>query len=277
MFERFYYDDDGTLVDRTIEWSNPYTTTGAYGCEGYLYVSSYLPFNHKYFDITTANDKTGTLTVDIWHDSSWVAAADIIDYTFDGTQAFGQSGSIFFTPTNTSGWMSEDDSSNIAAISTTKVYGAYWMRFGFDSATESACVINYIGSKFCSDSDLYIFYPQFYNTTMLTMFKGAETAKTTWTAQEISASNYIVSDLKGRYIINSKNQIFDTDRFKIACVHKTAEYIFGGMGNSYVEQKVEAKKAYEDAMNGDFFGVDTNADGHMDRSEKTIVMRRMTR
>jgi hypothetical protein len=274
MFERFYYDDDSTLVDRTIAWQNPYTATGAYDCKSYLYMSSYLPFNHRYFDIATANNKTGTLSVDVWYNSAWTAVVDIVDYTHDGTQSFGQSGNIVFTIDKDKGWSTEDDSSDITELATTKVYGMYWIRFGFDSATDSACVINYIGNKFCTDTDLYVYYPLFNNSSIKTSFKSG---KTTWIDQEISASNYIISDLKSRHLMISKNQILNTERFLVPCIHKTAEIIFAGMGQSYLDQKNQAAKSYYDSMNQDNFGLDFNQDGKMSRSENQVILRRMTR
>lgn len=274
MFERFFFNDDGTLVDRTREWSNPYTSTGTWDCKSYLYVSSYYPFNHKYFDISTANDQAGDLSIDVWYNSAWTSAVEVVDYTHDGTRAFGQSGNIFFTMEDTKGWMSESDTANITELSTKKIYGMYWMRFGFDASADSACVINYIGHKFCDDTDLYTQYPLFNNSTLKTSFKAG---KTDWIDQEIGASDYIISDLKSRYLIVSKDQVLDTNRYKLPCIHKTAELIFGGMGQSYVDQKNEAKKAYDDSMNKDDFGIDRNADGKYQRSEKRTIIRRLGR
>lgn len=264
MFERFFWNDDSTLTDQTIEWSNPFTATALWDAKSYLYVSSFLPFNHKYFDISAANDQAGTLTVEIWYNNEWTSVVDIIDYTHDGTRSLGQSGNIFFTLDEDKGWDQEDDSSDITELSTTKVYNVYWMRFGYNASTDSALTINYIGHKFCDDTELYTNYPMLNNDAIKTQFKAG---KTDWIDQEISASRAIISDLRSRNIICSKDQILDSRRYQTACMHKTAEIIFSGLGDSYVDDKNEARKDYRTVMNEGNFLVDSNKNGRLDRSE----------
>jgi len=270
MFERFFYNDDSTLVDRTIEWSNPYTATGAWDCKSYLYISSILPFNHRYFDIATANDQAGTLSVDIWYNNAWTPAVDIVDYTSD----LSSSGSIYFTPNELKGWDTEDDSSDITELSTTKVYSAYWMRFGFDASADSACVINYIGYKFCDDNDLYSFYPIFNNANLRAQFK---TGKTSWSEQAISASNIIISDLIKRNFMQSKNQVLDSRLFRILGVHKTAELIFSGLGGGFKDERIEARKEYDLYFNANNLGIDINKDGDFSVSEAITDYTRLSR
>lgn len=274
MFERFFYDDDGTLVDRTIEWSNPYSASGAWDAKSYLYCSSYLPFNHRYFDVATTNDKSGDLSVDIWYNSEWTAVVDIINDTVADGVSFGKSGIITFTPDTLKGWDIEDDSADITELSTKSIYNVYWMRFGYDAATDSNLVINHIGQKFCDDYALYSIYPLLNVAALKTQF---ETGKTDWVTQEISASSIIVSDLKRRNLAVSKNQVLDTKRFELPCIHKTAEIIFSGMGSSYVDDKNEARKAYDDAMNAGSFNIDVTKDGKADRVEQEITHRMMGR
>lgn len=274
MFERFFYNDDGTLVDRTIEWSNPYTATAAYDCKSYLYVSSFLPFNHKYIDIATANDKAASLSIDIWYNSAWTSVADILDDTVSSGKPFAKSGIISFYPDKLKGWDLEDDSSDITELSTRKIYNSYWMRFGLDAESDSACVINHIGHKFCDDYALFSLYPMFNNSAILTQF---ETGKTNWSKQEIIASNCIVSDLKSRSIIVSKDQVIDAKTFELACIHKTAELIFAGMGSAFRDDKTVATKAYVDAMNMTIFNIDANRNGSQDRVEREITYYMMGR
>jgi hypothetical protein len=242
--------------------------------KSYLYISSFFPFNHKYFDISTGNDQNGTLTVETWHNDAWVSAADIIDYTNNGNRSLEQSGNIVFTVDEDEGWSSESDSSDIAELSTTKVYGAYWMRFGFDASSDSAASINYIGHRFADGNGLYSLYPMLDNSSLLARF---QTGKTDWNSQLINASVYIIADLKSRNLILSKDQILDIKRFEYPCIHKAAEMIFMGLGISYKENEIAANKAYHDIMNTDDFGIDLNGNSRLDRAEKRTVIRRMRR
>jgi hypothetical protein len=269
MFERFLWNDAGTLEDQTIEWSDPYAETAAWDAKSYLYVSSFLPFNHKYFDIATANDQSGTLSVEVYVNNSWVSVVDIVDYTADLTK----SGNIYFTTDIDYGWDLEGESSDITELSTTNIYNTYWMRFGFGAAAASALVINYIGQKFCNDHALFSEYPILNNTALMNQFK---TGQTDWIPQEVNASTFIVRDLTSRKMILSKDQVLDTKRYELACVHKTAEIIFGGLGTAYIEDKKTAKKEYGISMNQGQYSVDLNQNARLDRSEK-IISHRMTR
>ena len=274
MFDRYFYDNAGTIVDRTIPWSNPYTATGAWDAKTYIYVSSYFPFNHKFIDIDAANDQAGTLSIEVWYNSAWTAVADIVDYTAGSTYSLENSGNIFFTQDEDKGWDEKDDSSDITELADTKVYNAYWMRIGYGASSASALEINYVGHRFCDDNALHSFYPQFNNSSMLTRFKAG---KTNWTEQEISASDAIISDLRSRNLILSKDQILDSKRYELPCVHKTAEIIFAGMGRSFDDDRIVARKQYDESMNTGGFAIDQNADGNYDRVEKTANCKRMTR
>ena len=270
MFERFFWDDDGTLTDQTIEWSNPHGDAAVWDGKSYLYISSYLPFNHRYIDISVANDKGGTLDVQHWYSDEWNSVVDTVDYSAKLTK----SGNVLFTIDDDNGWDTEDDSSDITELATTKVYNAYWSRITLATALDSALSINYIGYKFAEDSDLLLKYPSLKNSKLKTAF---ETGKTDWKDQLILASEFIVSDLKSRNLLISKNQILTLDRFTNACVHKTAEIIFNGLGEKWIDFAARAYTLYNDDMNLDNYGIDLNADGNMDRVEKTVLNQRMTR
>ena len=271
MFERFYWNDDGTLTDQTIQWANPHSNAAVWDGQSYLYISSFLPFNHKYFDVSVANDKAGTLAVQIWYDNQWVSVVDILDYTSKLTS----SGNIVFTIDDEKGWEQEEDSSDITELSTTKIYGAYWSRINLATASASALSINYIGHKFAEDEDLFLKYPMLRNTALMTAFK---TGKTDWKDQLILASEFVVADLKSRGLLISKNQILDIKRFKNACCYKAADIIFNGLGgDKWIDYIEKAQARYSEDMNMDNFGIDVNADGAPSRAEKTTRIRRMHR
>ena len=274
MFERFFWDNDGTLTDGTISWSNPHNLSSVWDAKSYLYVSSFLPFNHKYFDIKTANDKNGTLTIEVYYNDTWVSVADIIDYTSNGTRSFSQSGNILFIPDEDYGWKLVGDSSEVTELATTKIYDAFWMRFGFNAAEASALDINYIGHKFCDDTLLYTYYPILNNSGLLTRFSAG---KTNWISQEINASNIIIADLRRRGFVSTGDQVLDLKRYEVPCVHKTAELIFSALGSAYSENMADARKYYESIMNSDQFGVDKNQDGFLSRLEKRSSIKLLDR
>lgn len=57
----------------------------------YLYLGSDLPFNHRFFYISTANTVAANLNVQIWDGSDWNDAVDIIDQTsIAGTSETGE-------------------------------------------------------------------------------------------------------------------------------------------------------------------------------------------
>jgi hypothetical protein len=265
MFDRFFADNAGTLIDRTREWTNPYTDAAAWDAKTYIYSASFFPFNHRYFDISTANDQAGALDVQVWYNNEWKSVADIIDYT-KGTNSLEESGNIQFTLDDDFGWEIEGDSSDITELASTKVYNAYWMRFVYDAAAGSALIINYIGLRFCEQSELYIYYPVFNNSALLDAYASG---KTDWNDQIASASSLIVKDMKSRNFIQSKDQLLDSDRFKEACIHKTAEIIFSGLGESYADDKIAARKMFRDDMDKGNFVIDANASGTAERDEIT--------
>ncbi len=270
MFERFFWDDDGTLKDQTIEWSNPHADSAIWDGKSRLYMSSFLPFNTKYFDITVANDQGGTLDIDIWYNDGWVSVVDAIDYT----ELLTKSGNIVFTVDENKGWMIEDKSSDVEGLTTTNIYDSYWLRLTLNAAADSALSINYIGQKFAEDSDLTLKYPMLQNTALMTAFKAG---KTDWKDQLVLASEFIVSDLKSRNLIISKDQLLNVARFKDACCHKASEIIFHGLGEKWFDHATKAQARYSEDMNMDNFGIDLNGDGEPSRAEQAVRIRRLHR
>jgi hypothetical protein len=270
MFERFFWDDDGTLKDQTIEWSNPHSDSAIWDGKSRLYMSSFLPFNTKYFDITVANDQGGTLDIDIWYNDEWVSVVDSIDYT----DLLTKSGNIVFTVDENKGWMIEDKSSDIEGLTTTNIYDSYWMRLTLATTSDSALSINYIGHKFAEDSDLLLKYPMLKSQSLKTAFA---TGKTDWHDQLVLASDFIIDDLKSRALIISKDQLLNVTRFKNACCYKAADIIFHGLGEKWFDHATKAEARYAQDMHMDNFGIDINGDGEPSRFEQTVRIRRMNR
>ena len=264
MFERFFWDNNGTLEDKTIEWTNPNSKTAPYDGQGYIYISSYLPFNHRYFDIDIVNDQGGTLKIDHWWSSEWKTVVDNLDYS----ELMTKSGNILFTIDKDNGWDAECESSDIPELANTNVYDAYWMRVSLQTPAPSALTINYIGYKFAEESDLFFKYPMLNNARLKSAFASG---KTDWNDQLFDASQYIVKDLKSRKIVISKNQVLTLDRYRDACVHKAAEIIFNGLDEKWVNYIDMARDSYSKDMNLEDYGVDQTGNGQMDRIEKASI------
>ncbi len=64
QFNRVFVSDGSVLTDVSIKATDYKTDAFTWDCQNPMYISSYLPFNNKYFDIKVANDQT--LDLKIW-------------------------------------------------------------------------------------------------------------------------------------------------------------------------------------------------------------------
>lgn len=269
MFNRLLLKENAIINDVSMGLSDLWGEPTDWNGMGYLYISSFLPFNHKYFEIYNPNDQAATVAIETYVNGQWVAVDDIID----GTNGFIRSGNIIFTPAETA-WELVGDSSDIAELSTTKIYNSYWLRIAIGAASDSALRLSYVGQKFCNDNDLFGKYPLVDSRRLMDAFKKG---KQSWSDQCLLASERIAKDLKAKNVILSADQIIDLKTYEEPAVHKTAEIIFHGLGNSYLVNKEAAKKEYYATLNLNKFGVDLNKDGMQSRRESTIQSRTMYR
>lgn len=282
--QRPIYYDDGVLDDQTINLND--FRAGSFAmthvsADDYLYIGTDFPFNSKYFDITTANATTASLVMQQWNGSEWESLVDILDFTDTSGVSFAKSGYITWkTDENESGWSRVVDTREEETdflLTSAVIFRMYWMRMRWSA--DITATINYIGHKFCNDDELYSIYPDFNNQILRDRWEQGSVAgtKTDWKEQELIASNAIIRDIKSGNIIISDNQILDFELFKDACIHKTAEIIYGGMGSSHRDDETQARKAYLEARQVKRYNVDGNSTGNLDGSEKiksTGFMRR---
>ena len=273
--QRVIFEDDATLLDRTIELNDfrtgslvfDYTTA-----EDFLYIGSDLPFNSQYFDLSTVNAVASVPTVEIWEGQEWVTAIDILDFTKVAGASLARSGYIVFTPDldNEPGWSIECDSEDVLGLETTRVQDKYWARFSWDATLTNTTEIEYIGHKFSNDTELYSLYPDLNNTALLDSFDITKSTgvKTDWNEQTFQAAQEIIQDLWKRNIIWSDSQILDFQLFKEASIHKTAQIIFGGMGGSLRDEALAAAKRYDSSKSLGRYNTDTNRDGQLTPTEK---------
>jgi hypothetical protein len=275
---RIIYSNGGTLTDYSKELNDLYAqpVTLTITSDDYMYIGGPLPFNHRYVEVSTANANAGSISVDLWNGSEWKAAIDVLDYTSVSGKTLAQSGLIAWTPDwDVSNWSYDDtDEMTSSGLSTGPKIGAfYWARLSV-SADTSATVLKYIYFKFSEDADLVIQYPEFNNSSLKTAFAAG---KSDWKDQAVAASEYILRDLRAMNVMVSPNQILDWQLFKMASIHKTAELIYTAFGDDYTDDKTEARKAYQQALQLKFFNLDSNKDATLDPKERRALSTFVTR
>lgn len=266
--QRVIYSDNGVLTDQSKAASNMFSapiTTALVTAEDYIYVGSDLPFNHRYFQVSTANTNSSVMSVDIWDGNDWTAAVDVIDYTSVGGKTLATKGIISWSLDRTGFFGAEEDTADIPALSTLKIFDMYWVRFKVSASLSATTAVDYIGFKFADDNDLGAYYPDLLHTSLLDAY---ETGKTTWETQHILAAEECINHLKSRKMIWSPNQILNWEQFRLAAVHKVAKNIYAAFGDAYNEQRSNAEKEFSKAMNLGITELDRNEDGRRDNNEK---------
>lgn len=234
-----------------------------------IYIGSDLPFNHRYFNVSTLNIEEGLVTVSIWDGSSFVPAVDVIDLTSSAGIPFAQDGLIMWSTDQSSGWARQDTTENISELSSFKIYNNYWVKIEFTASM--AFSLNYVGHKFAKDSDLSSYYGDLNRATVREAFYEAVTA--TWNTVHITAAEEIIRDLRASKVVVSPNQILDPDTFRDAGIHKLAEIVYSSFGPSHADRVDFAVNKYKEALNKLVFNVDRNMDGKPQFSEKVREFR----
>lgn len=228
--------------------------TFAYTQGQYLYVGSEMPFNHLWLEIGTVNDVASVASVDLWWNTAWVPAVDLVDETKDtgGTKSLGASGRITWSCNIEKGWSQALKASDVTGLSAFNIYELYWARFSWTETLKATTTLAYVGQKFASDTDLFGYYPDLNNTQMMARFRAA---KVDWTEQHFMAADRISRDLAARKLLVSRSQIFDCGRLLEPACHKAAQLIYRGLGPSFKDNLAEASKSYDASMNSDYFRI----------------------
>lgn len=267
----FFYDDDtNSWTDYTVElneWKNGKNVTLTFNAGDYLYISTFLPFNNKFFRFFTPSVTARSPYIELLNaPNEWSPVVDSLDYT-NGMQ---QSGVLQWTPNFDKNWgLVTDSSRDIDALANgPTVYDSYWMRMSF-SGGPTVFTLSYIGQRFSSDYDLYMEYPMLQNQQILA---GWAQGKTDWEDQHLLSALYLAKEMRQRNIILSDNQILDIATLRSPSVHKTAHIIYSGLGaRNYAEEIKLAAENFQRSMTQDKFRTDQNANARLDRSEKVLV------
>lgn len=266
----FFYDASApSWTDYTValnEWKNGQNVTLTFNAGDYLYISTFLPFNHKFFRFFAGSVAARSPLIELLNaPNEWSPVVDSIDYT----GGMKQSGVLQWTPNFDKNWgLVTDSSRDIDALANgPTVYDAYWMRISF--ATVTTFTLSYIGQRFSSDYDLFMEYPILQNQQILA---GWAQGKTDWEDQHLISALYIAKIMRQRNIILSDNQILDIATLRSPSVHKTAHIIYSGLGaRNYAEEIKLAAENFERAMTQDKFRTDVNGNARLERAEKALV------
>jgi hypothetical protein len=229
-----------------------------------IYIATDFPMNHLFIKMgAVLNESSSSMLIDYWSSQGWLPVVNHNDYT----NAFSESGFVEFTPDINHYWTRSNTSSpsqSITGLESIVVYEKYWTRIQFTNDLDPNIELEWIGSKFSDDDDLYSEYPIFNDQTFLTVFSAG---KTDWEEQHIKAADLIVQDLKKKNVILGKEQILDRSVMLPASVCKVAEIIFNAFGRDYNEQKLAAKLEYERRIDLSNYVVDTNNNGVEDAAD----------
>lgn len=267
-FQRILFSDNGTFSDfspKLNDFAADSETMAFVAAEDHLYIGSDLPFNHRWFDVSTANSAASVVSVQIWDGNEWQDAVDVVDQTSVSGVSLAQSGYISFNVDRNDSWAEESTTEDITNLTSQRIYDKYWARFIWSADLSGTTALKYIGFKFADDDDLQVHYPDLALSATKTAF---ESGKTDWNEQHFAAAEEILRHLVKKGIVWSKNQVLDYLQFNQAGVHKVAEIIMNAFGDDFEDNRVRAKQKFFEGMNLGVFRTDRDEDGRVDDLEK---------
>jgi hypothetical protein len=266
---RIFYKNSSGLneITSTVSQYNSNSLQFSYQIGDYFYMLSDTPFNHYFFSVSgLGNSNVSTIILEYYSSSGWKEVVNKADYT----ELFSKSGVTEFTPDRSYPWMMSSTNhggQQIPGLTDVVVYDTYAFRISFQNNLSNNVRLNYIGSIFSDDIDLYSEFPLFRDTEFLEAFQAG---KSNWEEQHVRAGEIIIRDLKKKRVVYSSGQILERILFRDASIQKTAEIIFGSFGNDYTEQALRARKEYDARMSLEFFQTDTNNNGIKDGFENAV-------
>lgn len=268
---RVIFGDNGTVTDWSSALSDyrGQTKTMAYVVsQDYLYIGGDLPFNHRYFDISTVNAQTAAVSVSLWDGQDWTAAVDVIDETSSGGASLAQDGIIRWTPDRDVSWGTEESTENITGLTTLKIYDFYWVRLSWDATLTASTALNYVGHKFSEDGDFAAHgYPEFDNSDLKSAYPGTG-SKSDWNEQHFAAAEELLLKMRKNRAYFSPNKILEPAEFNLASIHKAAEIIYRAFGDDYKDQKADAMRDFNSVFKDITPTLDEDADARVDVEDR---------
>lgn len=251
------------MTDVTTSLSDYFNGAASYDLapNKFLYISSALPFRQIYFALGTEVATNETLQIEYYAGTThqWVQTT----YTRDETNGLSNSGYITLQPDRNKPWAIINNTASVAELSDYTFYENYWIRISLSA--ETSVSLQWIGSKFCSTTQLYRQYPAVNNPRILEAF-GA--GKTDWEDQTVIASEIIIEDLRKDFAFDAAAQIADRTNLQNACIYRTVALIYTGLGDVGVDNVERAMEQYRLALKAGALIVDEDQNGLISPSEK---------
>lgn len=234
----------------------------------YLYIGQEMPFTNLWFEVDSPSTVAARqVAVQVRFAQQWVDAVDLFDGTAVGGAAMAQPGRVSWALRWDRCWDWDIRTEYVAGLEGFELYDLFWARLSWSGSLSNSLTLRYIGQKFCSDAEIYTFYPDLRNQSLKTTF-GGSSLKTDWREQSFAASDVIVRDLISKRIIRDRGQIADWRLFVEPAVHKTAEIVYRGLGAAYRDDAQAATKAYSQAMQIESFRIDKAGEGRLTGFDK---------
>jgi len=142
------------------------------------------------------------------------------------------------------------------------IYNMMWLRFkptiNIDALTDAFSIsYAFTSSQQLNNHDIEInnYYDRF------------AVGKTDWNNEIVTASRYLVADLKRKNIVQDHAQILRFDDVSLACEWKTLEHIYNNMGKAYVEKRDDARIQYDKYISIRERSLDKNNDASLSMDE----------
>ena len=258
--------DGTTFSDLSLDNQNESTNLDlALTTTDYIYLGQYFAFNNFFINLDTANASTSILSLEYWNGSEWKSALDLLDGTSLSGVTLSQSGVVQFSPDRLYGWNRVSDTSEASApteMQSLTIYNMMWLRFkptiNIDALTDAFSVsYAFTSSQQLNNHDIEInnYYDRF------------AVGKTDWNNEIVTASRYLVADLKRKNIVQDHAQILRFDDVSLACEWKTLEHIYNNMGKAYVEKRDDARTQYDKYISIRERSLDKNNDASLSMDE----------
>lgn len=270
--QRIIHGDNGTLVDLSAKVNDLFADTATIAivaADDKLYVGSDLPFNHRFFYVSSVNAAASVVTVDIWDGSAWTAAVDVVDQTSVAGATLARSGVISWTTARDASWGQEATTEEMtgSGITTLKIYDLYWVRLTFSGNLTGTTALQYVGHAFSDDEDLAGYYPDLLRSDVMAAHT---TGKTSWRDQHCLAAEECIRLLRKKRVVWSPAQLVAWEQLNLAAIHKAAEIIYAAFGSEYEDRRALAQAKYREELD-QAFTVDLDEDGQVDEVERRIV------
>lgn len=117
------------ICRHTADFEVPASAYTSANTAAYFYVGSVRPLKGMKFYIGTANTSAGTLAVQYWNGSSWVAASSVSDGTASGGAPLAQTGTVTFT-----------DTKDVAKVKYVNQTYIYWYKVYIDACDSGTSI-----------------------------------------------------------------------------------------------------------------------------------------